>query len=98
MLHAVIDAGLPGKVPAKKTPRWHIDYLLDLPHVEITGVIAVRSLLADEKRLANWLAAMPETGIPARGLGASDHPGGTHLFSVQAGREWWENLPTRLLE
>ncbi len=93
LLHAIIDAGLPAKVPDQKTCRWHIDYLLDIPQAEITAVIAARSLLPDEKRFAERLAAMPETGIPAHGLGASDHPGGTHLLLVQAGKEWWENLP-----
>lgn len=96
--HAIKDAGLPGKVPAKKTCRWHIDYLLDLPHAEIAGVIAARSVSADEKRLAGLLAALPETVIPARGLGASDHPGGTHLLLVRAGKEWWANLPKLLSE
>jgi Uri superfamily endonuclease len=91
--HALLDAGLPGKVPAKKTCRWHIDYLLDLPQADLCGVIALRSLLADEASLANALAEMPETIIPARGLGASDHPAGTHLFRVQASAEWWDRLP-----
>ena len=96
LLHAIKDAGLPVKVPAQKTCRWHIDYLLDLSQAEISGVIAVRSRQADEKRLAELLAAMPETDIPARGLGASDHPGGTHLLCVQATEGWWENLPKLL--
>ena len=94
--HALIDAGLPAKVPARKTPHWHIDYLLDLPQADLCGVIAVRSPQVDEVTLADALAAMPETSIPARGLGASDHPGGTHLFRVQARRTWWENLPKLL--
>ena len=98
LLHAIKDAGLPAKVPAQKTCRWHIDYLLDLSQAEITGVTAARSRQADEKRLAELLAAMPETGIPAPGLGASDHPGGTHLLSVKAASKWWLNLPQLLRE
>lgn len=98
LLHAIKDAGLPTKVPAQKTCCWHIDYLLDLSQAEITGVIAVCSRQTDEKRLAELLAAMPETDIPAPDPGASDHPGDTHLLLVRAASKWWKNLPQLLLK
>jgi hypothetical protein len=35
---------------------------------------------------------MPETVVFAPGLGASDHPGGTHLLRVEAAEGRWEKL------
>jgi Uri superfamily endonuclease len=96
--HALIDAGLPGKVPVSKTLHWHIDYLLDQPQAELRAVIAYRSQKADEKRIAAYLARLPETSAPAKGLGASDHAGGTHLLGVNAGSQWLERLPGMLQE
>ena len=88
----LLDAGLPAKVPAKKTCRWHIDYLLELPEAEISGVIAIRTREDMEQQLAWRLTALPETSLPARGLGASDHPGSTHLFQLQDTTGWQEKV------
>ena len=85
-------AGLPKKLPARKRLHWHIDYLLDLPDAEVDRVIAFRSIDNHETTIAGKLAAMTEISLPAKGLGASDHPGGTHLFFVQAETIWWNRL------
>jgi Uri superfamily endonuclease len=98
LLTEIINVGIPAKVPTGKQCRWHIDYLLELPQAEVTGVIAIRSNAHLEQQIADKLAALPETHIPARGLGASDHPGGTHLFHVQADASWWNNLNDLILE
>jgi Uri superfamily endonuclease len=55
-------------------------------------VIAFRSKENHETTIAEILASRPEISLPARGLGASDHPGGTHLFFVQAETAWWNSL------
>lgn len=92
------NAGIPAKVPVRKQCRWHIDYLLEIPQAEVTGVITLRSRADLEHQIAEKLATLPETHIPARGLGASDHPGGTHLLHVQADTNWWNNLPDLIVE
>ncbi len=80
------------KVPANKRCHWHIDYLLELPEAEISGVIAIRTRDDLETQLAEDWPALPETTIPARGLGASDHPGSTHLFQLQETADWQEKV------
>jgi Uri superfamily endonuclease len=92
-LHAALaDAGLTGKLPAKKTVRWHIDYLLELPNAQITAVLALRTTEKLEKPLAEQLAAFPETQPVSPGLGASDHPGHSHLFFMEGDPGWWERV------
>jgi Uri superfamily endonuclease len=82
-----------GNVALKeKRLRWHIDYLLDLYAAEITGVVAVRAHRDLEKRIARWLAGDSGTDVPCKGLGASDDPGGTHLFRVRDGGQVWERM------
>lgn len=93
-LEKVIDAvGLLGNIPKKKTPHWHIDYLVDLPTAEIHGVVVMRTKRKIEEMIGERLAAQPETMILAPGLGASDYPGKTHLFFVDADDKWWAKLP-----
>ena len=89
---ALSEAGLLGKLPAKKTVRWHIDYLLELPNAEITAVLAIRTSQKLENPLAELLAAFPETQPVSPGLGASDHPGYTHLFRLDAEEKWWDEV------
>ncbi len=94
LLHVSLqDAGIPSKVPAEKRIHWHIDHLIDLMDAEIEGVLVIRGTDVDEKQLAERLTALPETSIPARGLGAGDHPGGTHLLSIDNAEEFWRMLP-----
>lgn len=84
---ALAEAGLNGVLPRRKTAHWHIDYLLDLPSARLTGVIAMRTNQKLEKPLAEELAARPETAPVSPGLGASDHPGHSHLFYLGFGDE-----------
>jgi Uri superfamily endonuclease len=92
LLTSLLNAGIPAKVPASKRCRWHIDYLLELPQAEICGIIAIRTRGDLEAQLARGLAALPETAIPARGLGASNDPGSTHLFYLQNEAGWQKKV------
>ena len=94
LLSQLQNAGITAKVPAKKQLHWHIDYLLDLPEAEINGMILLRTRQDREARLAEMLAALPQTSFPAPGLGASDHRGNTHLFYLQEQGDW----PDRMTE
>ena len=89
-------AGLLGSIPKRKTLHWHIDYLLDLPTAEIRGIVALRTKWKIESEVGDRVAAEDETLILAPGLGASDYPGKTHLFFVDADIKWWSNLPELL--
>ncbi|NIW49336.1 MAG: DUF123 domain-containing protein [Gammaproteobacteria bacterium] len=89
-------AGLFGALPKRKTTHWHIDYLLDLPTAEIHGIVALRTTRKVEPELGDRLAHQPETMILAQGLGASDYPGKTHLFFVDADQNWWSKLPDNM--
>jgi len=96
LLNTLQEKGLPAKLPAQKSLHWHIDYLLDLPDADIQGVAAILTDQRMEAKIANTLAQMPETSVPAAGLGASDHAGGTHLLHVPAGQAWWEGLARQI--
>jgi Uri superfamily endonuclease len=89
-LEAVGLIGAGGNRPGDKRLRWHIDYLLDQYAAEITGVAITRTRVSLEQRIARKLAQDPNTEIVCKGLGASDDPGGTHLFRV--GEGVWERL------
>ncbi len=95
LLAALQVAGLGPKAlrpPVTKRVRWHVDYLLDEPAVTLSRVLAVRSERPLEHELAEWVAARPETEPLAPGLGASDHPGHTHLFAAAAVDALWDEL------
>ena len=93
-LHVLLqNAEVVVKVPSGKRLHWHIDHLLDMPDAEIQGVVAVRDPAIDEKLLAEKLIEFPETSIPAKGLGAGDHPRGTHLLQVENAVSVWLLLP-----
>jgi Uri superfamily endonuclease len=94
--HALQTNGLAANIPRRKTVHWHIDYLLEKYRAELFAILAYRTSQNIEHGLAETLAAQPETSILADGLGASDHPGGTHLLRVHAARSWWEKLPDLL--
>ena len=93
---SIDSAGLLGSLPKRKTPHWHIDYLLDLLSAEIRGIVVLRTKMHIESQVADRLAQQPEVMILAKGLGASDYPGKTHLFYVDADAEWWSKLPENL--
>lgn len=81
--------------PAGKTRRWHIDYLLDHPAALLVGAIAIPGEIGCEAALAALLADDPQVRVPARGLGASDDPGHTHLLAIPRTAAWWAGLPQR---
>lgn len=87
-----------GRVRREKRLRWHVDYLLDRQEAEIKGIIAVRTEKRLEAEMGAWVMAMPETEVFAPGLGASDVRGNTHLLRVIAGKDWWEQMPERLMD
>lgn len=82
--------------PKEKKLFWHIDYLLDHPNVDLTHIILIRSLRRLEAQLAQLLEQDPHTFILAKGLGANDLPGNTHLLGVKADEVWWASLPDKI--
>lgn len=92
-----VDLGKAGLLPQReKKKHWNVDYLLDLPVVEIVQVFAVRSSRRLENAFARLLEKDPKTQIIEKGLGAGDAAGSTHLLRVEVGEEWWEELVERL--
>ena len=56
----------------------------------------MRTAVPLESRMARLLEKDPATAVLARGLGANDDPGHTHLLKVEASGQWWLNLPAKL--
>lgn len=94
----LVEAGLlpPNALPSPKRLRWHIDYLLDEPLVELSGALLLGAAVSLESALARLVNAEPEAFIPAVGLGASDAPGATHFFGIdgdaRTADDWWADL------
>jgi len=78
-------AGLAASLPAGKTLRWHIDYLLDEAAVALRGVVALRTATRLEGVLVERLLAQPGVVPLAPGLGGSDDRGRTHLLRAAYG-------------
>jgi Uri superfamily endonuclease len=83
-------------LPSSKRCFWHVDYLLDQPAVDLRQVFVLRTDQPLERALAHRLAADENMFVVAKGLGARDHPGGTHLLGVKEPADWWPALPERL--
>lgn len=79
-----------------KTLFWHVDYLLDAEVVDLSHVFIIRAPRRLEDALAQLLEDDACTSILAKGLGANDARGGTHLLRVGADESWWQSLPSRL--
>ncbi len=98
---ALVEAGLlgPDARPSPKRLRWHIDYLLDEPLVQLSGVLLLGATASLESALAKLVSADATTFIPAAGLGASDAPGATHFFGIDGNAwmvdTWWADLAKR---
>ncbi|NTV47251.1 MAG: DUF123 domain-containing protein [Chlorobiales bacterium] len=75
---------------------WNIDYLLDQPEVNITGVVLIRSENRLEGTIAEMLTEDSHTFIVEKGLGANDARGETHFLGISAGDEWWKHLSSSL--
>lgn len=81
------------RLPAPpKRLHWHIDYLLDQPVCDVTQVLLMPSSHPVEHRLTEVLEAVPGVRPVAPGLGASDHPGHTHLLHWQGTGDGWDRL------
>ncbi len=94
---AACDLGDGNLLPRRgKTLHWNVDFLLDLPSVELVGISAIRSRKRLEDRLAKQLEEDPDTEVIERGLGANDVPGNTHLLHISAADGWWALLPELL--
>lgn len=99
LLQALRDAGLASaaiRPPMTKRLHWHVDYLLEHRAATLVGVVALRTSVAREDDLAALLAAESKARMVARGLGASDAAGPTHLFGVPADTTWWTGLIDQL--
>ena len=75
---------------------WNVDFLLDLPSVELVNIFAIRSSERLENRLAKRLEQDRHTEIIEPGLGANDTPGNTHLLRVQADKIWWASVTDKV--
>ena len=81
-----------------KTLHWNVDFLLDLPSVELIAILAIRSAARLEKRLAKQLEQDPHTEIIEPGLGANDTPGNTHLLRIRSDSMGWASLTEKVKE
>ena len=77
-----LQAGVGQLPPGQKRLRWHVDYLLDHPAADLTGILALRTNVPREAELADMLAQQAWIEPVAPGLGASDHRGSSHLLRV----------------
>ena len=89
--------GPPGlQAPSGKKLFWHVDYLLESPAAALRHAFILRSALRIESVLARRLAREPEVRALAKGLGAADTPGATHLLQVPDHVIWWGEWVERL--
>ena len=87
-----------GRIPSGKKLFWNIDHLLDCPEAELAAVIALFTSDRREGDVARYLENDPHTSYLAKGLGAHDIPGNTHLLRIDnVDVSWWENLADTLL-
>jgi len=84
------------KPPDKKRLHWNVDHFLDLPSAEITAIYLLPTPQRIEDELAAFFAAEKQTIVFAKGLGANDAPGQTHLLRIEANERWWQELAGRL--
>ena len=99
MLKAFRDIGLGEsqlKPPDKKKLFWNIDYLLEEDVVELSHIVIIRTRTRFEDELAHLLEAEPKSSVLAKGLGAHDKQGRTHILMIRETADWWQQLPTRL--
>lgn len=94
LIAELVAAGLAASPPPHKRRHWHIDYLLDDPAAELDHIWAVRSVERLEAALVARLAAQPGLQPGPLGLGATDHPGYTHLWQLLT--EDWSTIVAHL--
>jgi Uri superfamily endonuclease len=101
MLKVFEDVGLGTvqlKPPDRKKLFWNVDYLLEEDVVDLSHVVIIRTRIKFEDELAQFLEAEPKSSALAKGLGAHDSHGRTHILILQETADWWQQLPTRLEE
>ncbi len=82
------------KKPSPKKLFWNIDHLLNLHDAEIIGIIFARNPVPLENPWSEFLENTGRTSIFAKGLGANDSKGHTHVQSFDnPDDEWWRELP-----
>jgi Uri superfamily endonuclease len=99
MLKAFVDVGLGTvqlKPPDRKKLFWNVDYLLEEDVVDLSHVVIIRTRSKFEDELAQFLEAEPKSSPLAKGLGAHDSHGHTHILIFRETADWWQRLPTRL--
>ena len=82
--------------PARKRLFWNVDHLLDQIGVEIEAVLVVPGAAPREAAISRILSHDARTAPLAKGLGAHDDPGRTHLLRVTGDETWWRELPGQL--
>ncbi len=99
MIRTFRDVGLGDtelKPASEKKLFWNIDFLLEEAESELSHVVIIRSTIRYEDELAGFLALEPGSSVVAKGLGAHDRQGHTHVFAVRETAAWWRDLPERL--
>lgn len=81
-----------------KRMHWNIDHLLDLAEAELQGAYLLRTKRKLEASLGKFIEDDPHTVAFAKGLGANDIPGNTHILRVEAPARWWSDLGSRLVQ
>lgn len=84
------------KLPDKKKLFWNVDYLLEEEVVDLSHVVIIRTRRKFEDELARFLEAEPKSRALAKGLGAHDSHGHTHILIFRETADWWRQLPIRL--
>lgn len=82
--------------PSNKTPFWNIDHLTNLLEAEIIGIIAIRDLVPLENPWSEYIEAQPFSTVFAKGLGANDAEGHTHLQYCTISEREFSKLPEKL--
>ena len=84
------------KPPDRKKLFWNVDYLLEEDVVDLSHVVILRTRSKFEDELAQFLEAEPKSCALAKGLGAHDSHGRTHILIFRETADWWRQLPIRL--
>jgi Uri superfamily endonuclease len=84
--------------PGVKRMFWHIDYLLDLDVAEVRQIVVARGGQSCEATVAAAVERAECARPLARGLGASDHRGHTHILQWSGHEDQWHGLLQRLAE
>ena len=70
--------------------------MLEEVDAELTHVMIIRSRIRLEDELAHYMAMAPGSAVLAKGLGAHDRKGQTHIFIIKETAAWWHQLPGRV--